>query len=300
MKYLLLLTLIIPLTSSSQKIGDGVMNMYNSVGIITYTHSGKIEEGTGTLMYKEFENGGKKIFLITCKHVLPHVDTAKQIQFSIHNDSSKTGVTTLTIDIFDPLKKYLPYIKFDPYGNDLSVIDITQIFLDFPLKNLQNKPIPYTLLATRDSLSEYNVQVGDNILFIGYPSFFFDRRNANPIVRQAIISTPPKDFFYFNDIIRLSYFKRFGFIQPDKLDGFLIDGNAIGGSSGSLVFLRPQFIRNRSGIIERNITTSDPMVLGILSESYIGITTSDSSKINLGGVISSDAIKRTIDLFLAK
>ena len=53
-------------------------------------------------------------------------------------------------------------------------------------------------------------------------------------------------------------------------------------------------------MIERNVTTSDPMVLGILSDSYFGITSNDSGRINLGGVISSDAIKRTIDLFLSK
>ncbi len=116
-------------------------------------------------------------------------------------------------------------------------------------------------------------------------------------MRQAVISTPPQDAFYFNDIIRINYFRRFGLVPSEKLDGFLIDGNAIGGSSGSLVFLRPQFLRNLNGQIERNVTTSDPMVLGILSYSYFGITSSDSGRINLGGVISSDAIKRTIDLF---
>ncbi len=124
------------------------MNMYNGVGLITYTNPTRtrIEEGTGTLMYRQFENGGMKIFLVTCKHVLPPVDTATQIQFAIKNDSSKTNVTTLTIDVFDSLKKYLPYIKFDPLGNDLAVIDITQIFLTFPLRNLQRVPIPYTYL----------------------------------------------------------------------------------------------------------------------------------------------------------
>jgi hypothetical protein len=125
------------------------MNIFNSVGIITYnTSSGNISSGTGTLMYKQFPGGGMKIFLITCKHVLPISDSARQIQFAIHNDSSKTGVSTLTIDIFDSLKKYLWYVKFDPSGDDVTAIDITNIFLNFPLKNLQNKPIPYTLLAT--------------------------------------------------------------------------------------------------------------------------------------------------------
>lgn len=303
LKYLLLLTLIIPLTSSSQKIGDGVLNIYNSVGLITYTYSAsatttRIEEGTGTLMYKMFDNGGIKIFLITCKHILPPKGVAKQIQFAINNDSSKTHITTLTIDIFDSLNNYLPYVKFDPSGNDVSVIDITQIFLSFPLKNLQTKTIPYTLIATRDSLADHNVHIGDDILFIGYPNFFFNKKNISPIARSAIISTPPQDTFYFNDYIKIGYINRFGSSLPDKLDGFLIDGNAVGGSSGSLVFLRPKFLRNLNGQIEQNITTSDPMVLGIISDSYFGIDPKDNLRINLGGVISADAIKRTIDLFL--
>lgn len=277
------------------------MNMYNAVGIITYSYpAGRgIESGTGTLLYKQFREGGMKIFLVTCKHVLPEVDTATMIQFAIKNDSSKTNVTTLTIDVFDSLKRYLPYIKFDPLGNDLAVIDVTQIFLDFPLRNLQNKPIPYTLLATRDSLATYNVHVGDEILFVGYPNFYFNTINKRPIMRGGIIATPPEDVFYFDSVL-LDIYKRSQVALPKKLDGFLIDGNVAGGSSGSLVFVRPQFIRNFNGKMEQNITTSDPMILGILSNSYFGINRSENTRINLGGVISSDAIKRTIDLFITK
>ncbi len=108
MKTLLIALLLFPVFCFSQKIGDGVINMYNSVGLITYkTPSDNINSGTGTLMYKDFVGGGMKIFLITCKHVLPIADSATKIKFEIHNDSSKTGVTTLTIDIYDSLKNKL-------------------------------------------------------------------------------------------------------------------------------------------------------------------------------------------------
>jgi hypothetical protein len=300
LKYLLILTLFIPLTSSSQKIGDGVINIYNSVGIVTYnTPSGNTSGGTGTLIYKEFPGGGMKIFLVTCKHVLPVADSAKQIQFAIHNDSSKTSVSTLTIDIFDSLKRYLPYVKFDPSGNDVTAIDITTIFLSFPLKNLQSKPIPYTLLATRDSLYSNNVHVGDQILFTGYPNFYFNTKTKTPIMRAGVIATPPEEVFYFDSILIKTYTKA-GVKLPGKFDGFLIDGNQAGGLSGSLIFLKPQFLRNFEGAIEKSITTSDPMILGILTDSYFSVGQFENPRINLGGVISADAIKRTIDLFVIK
>jgi hypothetical protein len=111
----------------------------------------------------------------------------------------------------------------------LAVIDITNIFLHFPLKNLQNKPVHYTLIAPRDSLIDYNVHVGDDVLFVGYPNFFFNKKNISPIMRAAVISTPPQDTFYFNDYLKIGYVNRFGFGLPEKLDGFLIDGNAVGG-----------------------------------------------------------------------
>lgn len=299
MKYLLLLTLFIPLASASQKIGDGIINIYNSVGIITYkTPSGNTSGGTGTLMYKQFPGGGMKIFLITCKHVLPVADSAKQIQFAIHNDSSKTSVSTLTIDIYDSLKRYLWYVKFDPSGNDVTAIDITTIFLNFPLKNLQSKPIPYTLLATRDSLYSNNVHVGDQILFTGYPNFYFNTKKKTPIMRAGVIATPPEEVFYFDSLL-IKIYARAGVTLSSRFDGFLIDGNQAGGLSGSLVFLRPQFIRNFEGNIEKNITTSDPMILGIITDSYFSVILGENPRINLGGVISADAIKRTIDLFSA-
>ena len=42
------------------------------------------------------------------------------------------------------------------------------------------------------------------------------------------------------------------------------------------------------------------MIVGILSDSYFSINLTENPRINLGGVISADAIKRTIDLFVAK
>jgi hypothetical protein len=293
MRYLLTFLFLNPLISFSQKIGDGVVNIYNSVGLIT--HPGG--SGTGTLLYKIYPNEGVKIFLITCRHVLPATPaTAKKIDFAIHNDSSKSGVSTLTIDIFDTLKRYSKYVRFDPLGNDIAVIDITGIFLAFPLKNLQNKPIPYTLLATRDSLYEYNTHVGDEVLFAGYPNYYHNSKNKKPLMRGAIIATPPEDIFYFDSLLIKAY-RMASTVLPEKFDGFLIDGNAVAGSSGSLVFLRPQWVRNFHGILQQNITTSDPMVLGILGTSYFGTNPDDNRRINLGGVISADAIKRTIDLF---
>lgn len=297
MKNLLIALCLFPTVCMSQKIGDGVMNVYNSVGIITYkTPASNTSSGTGTLMYKEFPGGGMKIFLITCKHVLPVADSANKIEFAIHNDSSKTGVSTLTINIFDSLKRYLWYVKFDPSGNDVSVIDITDIFLNFPLKNLQSKPIPYTLLASRDSLYSNNVHVGDQILFAGYPNFYFNTKTKTPIMRGGVIATPPEEVFYFDSIL-LKIYTRGGIFLPSKFDGFLIDANAAGGLSGSFVFLRPQFLRNFEGNVEKSISTSDPMVLGILSNSYFSISPAENPRINLGGVISADAIKRAIDLF---
>jgi hypothetical protein len=299
MKYLIALLIFFPIVTYSQKIGDGVPNMYNSVGMVSFKENGNIHSGTGTLIHKIFENGRMKIFLVTCKHVLPSAGVSKEVQFEIHNDSTRTGITTINIAIFDSLNRFLPYVKFDPAGNDVAVIDITEAFLNFPLKNLQSRPIPHTLIATKDSLYDNNVQVGDEVLFVSYPNFYFNTKNKRPIMRSAVIATYPGEPFYFDSLLIRIYLNS-GIFLPNKLDGFLIDGNAVGGSSGSLVFLRPQLLRNFQGELQRNITASDPMILGILSDSYFGTDPADNRRINLGGVVSGDAIKRTIDLFVIK
>lgn len=300
MKSIIIIALaILPLFGLTQKIGNGIMNIYKSVGMISYLpNPNQRTYGTGTLIYKKTSDTTLAAYLITCKHVLPKKKDSDIIYFDIANSSSLNKFSTILVAIYDSVGNFYPGIKFDPDGNDLAVIDVTGVFSQPHLRNIINTVIPYDMIVTKDSIMPNNINVGDDIFFIGIPSGLYDKRNLSPILRSGVISTPPQEDFYYNEMIKAGYFNKYKEILPDKLEGFLIDANAIGGSSGSLVFLKPQFVRINKGELEYSKEGGEPLILGLLAFSYLDLgQTVDPIKINLGGVISGSSIKKTIDLF---
>jgi hypothetical protein len=305
MKLRIILVVLISTSCSStfsQKLGNGLMNIYKGVGMISYLPKpNQRTYGTGTLIYKRITDTTLSVYLVTCKHVLPQKKDADYIYFDIANPKSVNKFSTIKISIYDTSGIYFPQVKIDPDGNDLAVIDVTNYFAQPHLRDIVNTIIPDEMILTKDSVISNNINVGDDVFFIGIPSGMYDNRNISPILRAGVISTPPESDFYFNDMIKAGYFVKYREIIPNKLNGFLIDGNAIGGSSGSLVFLKPQFIRIKNGQLEYNKEGGEPLILGILAFSYLDLgPTVDPIKINLGGVISGSSINKTIDLFKSK
>ncbi len=152
------------------------------------------------------------------------------------------------------------------------------------LTHLLSKSIPTDFFADVDTLSAQSVQIGSDVLFMGYPNFYFDQRNISPILRSGIIATDPQEDFYLNDTLRIANNKKYGFALPKIFPGFLIDGNVFGGSSGSLVFTKPRSSKIEDDGFPVFIISDIPYILGILSDSYFSFEM--PQKINLGGVIS--------------
>jgi hypothetical protein len=290
---------ILPLFSFSQKIGTGIMNFYKSVGMVSYLPNATQRSfGTGTLVYKKRTINTLSVFLITCKHVLPLKTQSDVIYFDIANPKSLNKFSTIRVLVYDSVGNYYPEIKLDPDSNDLAVIDVRQAFALPYLRDIVNTIIPYEMIMTKDSIIPNQINVGDDIFFIDIPAALYDDRNFSPILRSGVISTLPEDDFYFNAMVKSGYLYKYKEKIPDKLNGFLIDANVIGGPSGSLVFLKPQFIRMNNGQLEYSKEGGEPLILGILAFSYLDLgPTIDPIKINVGGVISGSAIKKTIDLF---
>ena len=266
----------------------------NSVGYISHLNKntpGMFVSGTGSLIIKNIDSTHGKVYLVTNRHVLPTRAESDSINFRI---KSPQGFVNVEIQIFDKLGNLSNGVKYDADGNDLAVIEITQQYLNHQMHYLDSLLIPYYLLFTKDSIIKYKTQVGDEILFIGFPSLFYDKRNYSPLIRTGIIASVPEDDYYFNDLYRYNVQKSTGDFIPEKLSGFLIDATALHGSSGSLVFTKPN-VFNSNGY--KNITA----VLGIVTFSYPDIDTKTGvHQANVAGVISSSQIKKTIDLFVWK
>src|SRR3546814_18749269 len=144
--------------------------------------------------------------------------------------------------------------------------------------------MPFDMLATKTIIEEQNLSIGDPVYFIGYPSFFYNSRNASPLLRSGYKATDPKEAYYFSPELK-QIFKR------DELNGFLIDANTFGGSSGSLVILKYQYSKMYNGDIVHSLKKAVPYLLGLVDESYPSINkNANLQNLSLGGGISREVI----------
>jgi len=148
-------------------------------------------------------------------------------------------------------------------------------------------PIEHGMLPTAEQLSKLDMI--EEILFVGYPAGYYDRKNLMPITRQGITASP----------IQLDY---------DGRPEFLVDGSVYFGSSGSPVFLLRQGI-----YVEEGRSVNGPnkfLFLGIISEALrvtfdgqIGfihpMATSEgvaaARLLNLGAVLKSHLVNEAVE-----
>ncbi len=291
-------------------IGQGIFaqkpiqRTVNTVGLISFDDKSKPGTGgfgTGTLIAKPISETGAFIFLVTNKHVLPTKTQNDSIHFKLRNARSKpTAYFDLVIPIYDKAGVYSKLIRLDPDGNDLAVINISEYFIkNIDLDYLIGEMFTTSFLITRDSMNVEQVDIGDEILFAGYPNVLYDSRNFSPIVRTGVIASLPSDDYFFNEIYRNNYYLKSGELIPEKLSGFLIDANVFHGSSGSLVFTKPRYFKPEADGELKYFTNPDGKisVLGVLTTSYFDIN-SPTDRLQLGGVISADQILKTMNLFV--
>jgi hypothetical protein len=303
MRIVFLFCLITALTNQTRSQGV-VQQAANSVGLISFqdkSKPGNLGFGTGTLIAKTISDKGAFIFIVTNRHVLPQRTQSDSINFKIRNLNEESGFFNIPIRIFEKNGDYSNAIRFDPDGNDLAVINISEQFiLNKKLDYLVSHMFTTSFLLPKDSVRA-NVELGDEIFFIGYPSVLYDKRNASPIVRTGIISSNPADDYYFNETYRGIYFSKTGELIPEKLSGFLIDANVFNGSSGSLVFTKPKLFKlGKDGRIKYSTNPDGQViVLGILTSSYFDIVSTTNTRLQLGGVISAEQIIKTMEPFVA-
>lgn len=120
-------------------------------------------------------------------------------------------------------------------------------------------------------------------------------------IRSGIIATSPDTDFYLSAQYRSTFYDKYKEWLPDSFNGFLIDANALGGSSGSLVVNKPRFLRatDKGQVKVYGDRNGQIFVLGILTESYFDLDSriTGTQRANIGGVISAGQTKKTIDLF---
>ena len=269
-----------------------------TVGLISYTtkDTPRIDySGTGTLIGIPVDAGHSKVYIVTNKHVLPKKMECDSVSFRIHQIIG--GVDSFLIFHIPIFKKesYRENVKVDPQNEDVAAIDVTGYNIPISVRLL-----PYSFLATEEIFKLLETSIGDEIIFIGYPSFFYNKKNLSPVLRIGVIATDPRSDFYFSDELRNAHYAKFKERMPKKLNGFLIDANVYAGSSGSLVIQKPKSIfTDSSGHIIHDPQMELPYIFGMTTTSYFDMDDRSAKgvRLNLGGVVSSAAIRRTLDQF---
>ena len=172
----------------------------------------EISSGTGFLMLytnQDPNDSNKHILLITNKHVLD-TNTIK-ISFGIGGISHGLEPEQLHFHYFYDVLKH----KIDHPNPvvDISLIPFGGAFSNLNRLNPQFTLINYSTLYAPDDW----INVGTEVVYVGYPSGIMDTSHNLPLMRSGIISSYPN--LDFNN-------------EPK----FIIDSHAFGGSSGSPVF----------------------------------------------------------------
>lgn len=235
-----------------------------------------ISIGTGFLVKRPVGKDEFKIYLISNKHVLCEAQS-----IAVTFTTQKDGYANLGQNIRLPIKDTKQHIVGHSNPNvDIAILDCTGLFLMFP-DSLYFKLVDYEMLA---SFEEPELEIAENVLFVGYPDNRYDVKNNLPLVRTGLISSHPK-YNYNGDPV------------------FIIDAQVFPGSSGSPVFIDLTFENMKNGQIvigQRNIK-----LLGIVSATMIrnnqlkSINTTTKllteEVLGLGIVYKATAIKELID-----
>ena len=133
---------------------------------------------------------------------------------------------------------------------DIAAMIITNKLRDDVKKNTNSEifyvRIPDSIIPSEDTIKE-QVDAIEDIIFVGYPTGIYDKKNLIPIARKGITATPI-------------------FLDYEGKPQFLIDGAVFPGSSGS-----PVFICNLGGYSTRGkgFTVGNRVLfLGILSAAH--------------------------------
>ncbi len=169
--------------------------------------------GTGFLVrIPSRKEGQEYVFLVSNKHVL--TDPKDEVRMIFHKKNDIENIPELEENIplaINEIADGAYYAHPDP-NIDLACLNLSSIF------NLGIKIYHRTLrLDLFADFTEYDLQAGNEVVFVGYPENRYDQVHNLPILRGGRIASLPK-------------------IDFEKKPFFLIDAQVFGGSSGSPVF----------------------------------------------------------------
>ena len=207
------------------------------------SYSGNEQTGVGTSFFVRYQN---TLFLFTTYHQVQDSTHLKILMLA----ENQTKRETLEISSSQ-------FIKI--VNMDLAMADVSEMIKDSPIyKNLKIKA--FVVEENIDYLND--IDLLDDIFFIGYPSGLIDTQNLTPLMRRCSFSSIYSEDFSGEPV-------------------FIIDGSVFPGSSGSPVFHVGEKIS----------------LLGIISSAVVKQSKHETQYIDLGKAIKTKAILAMIKAY---
>lgn len=251
--------------------------MYTTLRIECINNVGSVYAiGTGFLMASPVDEKTEKIYLVSNKHILCEANSIGITFTKKSNENPNVGNSHR----YEIKNSQTQIVQHSNPAVDVAVLDFTN--LASIIHNIVYfKTVSYDMLA---SFEEDELNIAENVLFVGYPDNRYDASNNLPLIRTGLISSHPKYDYNGNPV-------------------FIIDAQVFPGSSGSPVFIDLTYENMKNGKIvvgERKIK-----LLGIVAQTMIrknklqsinAATSLGTEEIlGLGIVYKSTAIKELID-----
>ena len=201
--------------------------------------------GTGFFFQSNFTlNDGATasiLLLISNKHVFGDPTGKMTIKVNKKKDDGSPdfgNVASITFPGF--ADRYYPHP--DP-GVDLACVDVTRS--RFTHTRVGGKPLYIKYLDDKflTPINYEKVALGSNVLFVGYPSDFYDNRNHLPLTRKGSLSSIPN-------------------VDFEGKGELVIDAEVFGGSSGSPVFIHWDNKYRLLGVLARSVNVKRTEQLG--------------------------------------
>ena len=256
--------------------------LFSTVRIELFDHADNLMGfGTGFLLKADLPNEPNQalILLISNKHVFAG---SRKFDVSFHRKDRGTDVPNLGHTL--PARFSSTGPGFCAHSNpnvDLACVNLSSGFAEM-MPIIYYKWLDKNLFAT---FSEPELDLGQRVVFVGYPENRFDQKHNLPILRSGTIASHPR-------------------VDFNGESQFIIDAQVFPGSSGSPVFLNMKEAQFNRGIIQ--VGGGVPyLFLGVVSSTMIRnnivdflptqLTPSTQEVIGLGLVFKANAVKELID-----
>jgi len=218
--------------------------LFTTVRIESTLSDNSIGTGTGFL-FNYVNNDNSYLFIVTNKHVIKDAVKGKLIFNTSDGKKPILGsFYTIKYENFEA-----QWIGHSNEEIDVAIMPFAPVVNDLVKKNVNIffRCITPDLIPS-DNIINKDIDAVEDIIFIGYPSDIYDKKNLLPVVRKGITATPIS-------------------VDFEGKPTFLIDASIFPGSSGSPVFLCN--IGSYSPKGKGLIASSRVFFLGIVAEVFV-------------------------------